>query len=133
MARFPLLDHLTPAEQQALLAMARRRRFRRSEVIFHEGDPGDSVHLIDKGHVAIRVTTPVGDVATVLLRAMGQSEQPPGILRGEDIRIAAESVSQPRALVFLAYATTPAAISPPRKAPPCRSWHRLNSRPPPRR
>lgn len=31
-----------------------------------------------------------GDVATRLLRAMGQSEQPPGILRGEDIRIAAE-------------------------------------------
>lgn len=76
MARFPLLDHLTPAEQQALLAMARRRRFRRSEVIFHEGDPGDSVHLIDKGHVAIRVTTPVGDVATV--RVLG-----PGELFGE--------------------------------------------------
>lgn len=29
-----------------------------------------------------------GDVATVLLKAMGQSERAPGILRGEDIRLA---------------------------------------------
>lgn len=33
-----------------------------------------------------------GDVAARLLRAMGQNEQPPGILRGEDIRIAAEKL-----------------------------------------
>lgn len=31
-----------------------------------------------------------GDIATVLLRAMGQSEQPPGILRGDEIRLAAD-------------------------------------------
>jgi hypothetical protein len=31
-----------------------------------------------------------GDIATVLLRAMGQSELPPGILRGEDIEVAAD-------------------------------------------
>ncbi len=31
-----------------------------------------------------------GDVAHVLLRAMGQSEQPPGILRGEAIKEAAD-------------------------------------------
>ncbi len=31
-----------------------------------------------------------GDVATRLLHAMGQREQPPGILRGEEIKVAAE-------------------------------------------
>ena len=35
-----------------------------------------------------------GDVATVLLRAMGQSEQPPGILRGDEIRLAAEKLRE---------------------------------------
>jgi CRP-like cAMP-binding protein len=34
-------------------------------VLFHEGDPGDTLHLIDKGRVAIRITTPLGDAATV--------------------------------------------------------------------
>lgn len=59
-----------------MLTMARRRKFRRNEAIFREGDPGDSVHLLDRGHVAIRVTTPDGEVATV--RVLG-----PGELFGE--------------------------------------------------
>ncbi len=33
--------------------------------MFHEGDPGDTLHVIDKGHVAIRTTTSLGDVATL--------------------------------------------------------------------
>ncbi len=40
------------------------------EVIFHEGDTGDTLHLIDKGRVAVRVSTPLGD--TVLLRVLGE-------------------------------------------------------------
>ena len=32
--------------------------------MFHEGDPGDSVHLVVSGHFAVRVTTALGDVAT---------------------------------------------------------------------
>jgi len=62
---FPILAVLPEAERRAVLGAARRRRFARNEVIFHEGDPGDSLHLVAKGHVAIRVTTPLGDVATV--------------------------------------------------------------------
>jgi CRP-like cAMP-binding protein len=59
-----------PAEEtRAFLALARRRKFARGEVVFHEGDPGDTVHFIDRGHVAVRVTTPLGDTAT--LRIIG--------------------------------------------------------------
>jgi CRP/FNR family cyclic AMP-dependent transcriptional regulator len=60
-----ILGVLSDDDQRALLSTARRRRFSRNEVIFHEGDPGESLHLVSKGHVAIRVTTPLGDVATV--------------------------------------------------------------------
>ncbi len=45
-----------------------------------------------------------GDIATTLLRAMGQSEKPPGILRGEDIKLAAD-----RLRAFLNVATKDAA------------------------
>lgn len=51
---------------------ARRRRFRRREVIFHEGDPGEALHLVDSGHVALRVTTPAGDVAMVRIVGPGE-------------------------------------------------------------
>jgi CRP-like cAMP-binding protein len=44
----------------------------KNEVVFHEGDPGDSLHPTAKGHFAGRVTTPMGDVATLqVLRAGG--------------------------------------------------------------
>ena len=62
---WPILNVLSDDERRALLSVARRRKFARNEVIFHEGDPGDTLHLLNKGHVAIRVTTPLGDVATV--------------------------------------------------------------------
>jgi len=36
--------------------LARRRRFARKEVVFHKDDPGDTIHLIASGHVAVRNT-----------------------------------------------------------------------------
>jgi CRP/FNR family cyclic AMP-dependent transcriptional regulator len=64
-ADWPLLRSLSEEDRRQVLSAARRRRFTRREVLFHEGDPGDTLHLIDKGRVAIRITTPLGDAATV--------------------------------------------------------------------
>jgi CRP-like cAMP-binding protein len=71
-AHWPLLDMLSENDRRQLLAHARRRRFARNEVIFHEGDPGNAMHLVGKGHIAIRLHTPLGDVATV--RVVGPGE-----------------------------------------------------------
>lgn len=62
---FAILGSLSEEQQRRVLASSRRRRFARREVLFHEGDPGDTLHLVDKGRVAVRITTPRGDVATV--------------------------------------------------------------------
>jgi CRP-like cAMP-binding protein len=69
----PLLDLLDPDERRALVAATRRHRYAKGEVIFHEGDPGDALHVIEKGHVAIRVTTPLGDVVTLAVLGPGES------------------------------------------------------------
>lgn len=69
---FPILRSLGEEERRQVLASARRRRFARREVLFHEGDPGDTLHLIDKGRVAVRITTPLGDVATVDVLGRGE-------------------------------------------------------------
>src|SRR6476660_2554179 len=69
---WPILDVLSDEERQSFLRACRRRRFARNEVIFHEGDPGDTLHLIARGHVAIRVTTPLGDVATLRVLEPGE-------------------------------------------------------------
>lgn len=63
--RSHLLDTLNDAEQQEVLAVTRRRRFKRNEVVFHDGDPGDTLHMVVHGHFAIRITTPEGNQAMV--------------------------------------------------------------------
>ncbi len=50
-----------------------RRSFRKGETLFHEGDPGDSLHLIEKGRVAIRPSTPLGEVVTLAILGPGES------------------------------------------------------------
>jgi CRP-like cAMP-binding protein len=68
-----LLADVPPDEVQRLLSIARRRRFRRGEVVFHRDDPADSLHLIVNGRFAIRVMTPLGDTATIAVRGPGES------------------------------------------------------------
>ena len=58
-----LLSWLPESEKRALVHDARRRRFAKGEVVFHEGDPGGSMHLLTKGRVAVRLSTPLGDRA----------------------------------------------------------------------
>ena len=50
----------------------RRRRFARDEVIFHEGEVGDTLHVIDKGRVLVETTTAGGDVAALSVRGPGE-------------------------------------------------------------
>lgn len=68
-----LFDRLPEEERRALRAAARRRRFRRGDTIFHEGEAGDSLHVIDSGHVAIRIGTALGDVVTLTVLGPGAS------------------------------------------------------------
>src|SRR5690242_19741373 len=71
--RWRLLDGLPEEELRRVLAMARRRRFGRNEVVFHRGDPADSLHLIAKGRFASRVTTQSGETVTVAVLGAGEA------------------------------------------------------------
>jgi len=53
----PLLDRLAH--------VLRHRRFRRNEVIFHQGDPGDSLHIIAQGAVKIVLPSAEGEEAII--------------------------------------------------------------------
>lgn len=68
-----MLGGIDPESRRTVLSSARRRRFRRGEVLFHEGDPGESFHFLDRGRVAVRVTTPLGDIATLDLLGPGDT------------------------------------------------------------
>lgn len=68
-----LLDQLQPDDRRVLLSKMVRRSFRKSDTLFHEGDLGDTIHVIEKGHVAIRTSTHNGDVATLTVLGPGAS------------------------------------------------------------
>ena len=63
MVSYQLLAGMPDEAQRSLLALCRRRHFRRGEVVFHDGDPGETLHFVAKGHFAVRVTTPLGDTS----------------------------------------------------------------------
>ena len=68
----PLLHGLDLDERRKLIEACTPRRFARREIVFHQGDPGDCMHLVASGRFAVRVTTPRGDAAD--LRVIGVGE-----------------------------------------------------------
>jgi CRP/FNR family cyclic AMP-dependent transcriptional regulator len=68
-----LLDGVPDEEVQHLMSVARRRTFARNEVVFHQGDPADSMHMIRRGRFGVRIRTPVGDVATIAILGAGDA------------------------------------------------------------
>jgi CRP/FNR family transcriptional regulator, cyclic AMP receptor protein len=90
-----LLANVPQETLRALLAIARRRTFSRNEVVFHRGDPADSLHLIRKGRFAVRIATPLGDTATLSVRGPGDAFGELALLGGEAARSATVSALEP--------------------------------------
>src|SRR4051794_6496025 len=70
--QWPILAGIPEEDAQLVLQIARRRTFDRREVVFHRGDPADTVHLVHRGRFAVRINTPLGD--TVVLNLVGPGE-----------------------------------------------------------
>ena len=70
--QWPILAGIPEDDAIRVLSIARRRTFDRREVVFHHGDPADSLHLVHTGRFAVRIQTPLGD--TVMLSLLGPGE-----------------------------------------------------------
>jgi CRP-like cAMP-binding protein len=68
-----LFENLPEPELRQVVAAARRRVFKRNEVVFHGGDPADTLHLIVRGRFASRVTTQTGDMVTMAVQGPGEA------------------------------------------------------------
>lgn len=73
MARSPLFNGIETEELTRIAQTMARRRYRRDEVIFHEGDPGDSLHVVVGGRVKITRESAEGDEAIVVILVPGDS------------------------------------------------------------
>ena len=67
--------------------------------MFHDGDPGDTLHLVVSGHFAVRIATRLGQ--TAMLRILGPGDHfgelavlAPGVRTGSVVALdAAETLS----------------------------------------
>ena len=60
LATIPFFSGLDPAALERVASGMRSRRFRRGEVIFHAGDPGDALFIIVTGDVKISLPSETG-------------------------------------------------------------------------
>ena len=73
MAQFRLLAGVPEVDGRRLLAIAKRRRFARGEIVFHRDDPADTLHLVGKGRFAVLMRTPLGQTAMLAVRGPADS------------------------------------------------------------
>jgi CRP-like cAMP-binding protein len=91
-----VLEGVPDEEVRRLLAVARRRTFARNEVVFHQGDPAEAMHLVWNGRFAVRIRTAFGDVATIAILGPGEAFGELALL-GEDPERSATVVALERA------------------------------------
>jgi CRP-like cAMP-binding protein len=96
--KWQLLQELSDEERRAVLSKARRRTFARGEILFHEGDPADTVHFVAEGRVMARRTTASGD--SVAFRVIG-----PGRVLG-DVAVVSADPRRSSTIVALEPTTT---------------------------
>ena len=71
LSTIPFFAGLDPDALGRVAAGTRARRFRRGEVIFHLGDPGDALFIIVSGEVKISLPSEAGDEAILVRLARG--------------------------------------------------------------
>ena len=64
--RCPLFSRVDDATLARCTASLRSRRYRRNETIFHQGDPGDSLYVIESGAVKIVLPDPGGEEGAII-------------------------------------------------------------------
>jgi len=86
-----------------VLASARRRRFARGEVVFHEADPADTVHLVAEGRLAVRRSTSRGDTVTFAILGPGDSFGEVAMLGAEPRRSSTVVALEPAVTLSLGF------------------------------
>lgn len=93
-ARWPLLARVPEEDLEAFFQRARTRRFDRGQIVFHEHDPADALHLIKKGRFAVQVNVH-GERAILTVLGPGESFGELALIDGNARRSAAVLALEP--------------------------------------
>lgn len=79
---------LAPEDRIELQSLLKRRTFARDEVVFHQGDPGGAIHIIESGWFLVQLLTPGGDRVGMTIEGPGDMFGELALLRPERRRTA---------------------------------------------
>jgi len=96
----PLFRDLEPDELALVLSSVRTRRYRRGEVIFHQGDPGDALHIILNGRVKISSPSETGVEAILATLRPGEFFGSLALLDGAPRSASATAVEATETLIL---------------------------------
>jgi CRP-like cAMP-binding protein len=96
----PLFADLGHDDVSALLGGVRTRRYRRGEVIFHQGDPGDALHVVLSGRVKISSPSETGVEAILTTLRPGEWFGALALLDGAPRSASATAVEPTETLVL---------------------------------
>jgi CRP/FNR family transcriptional regulator, cyclic AMP receptor protein len=97
-----VLEAIGEAERRDLLRVAVRRRFGRNEVVFHEGDAGDALHIVTAGVFIARSSSTLGEVVGVNMIGPGDVFGELALLTADNHRTATIVAVQGGATLMLA-------------------------------
>jgi len=96
----PLFRLLPDQDLDVLASACRVRRFRRGEVIFHQGDPGDALHVILAGRVKISSPSDSGVEAILTTLRPGEFFGALALIDGEPRSATATAVDPSETMVL---------------------------------
>jgi CRP/FNR family transcriptional regulator, cyclic AMP receptor protein len=89
-----LFEGVPAQDARQVLAIARRRTFGQGEVVFHQDDPADSLHLVVKGRFAVARRTALGEDTLLAICGPGEAFGELALISG-DARSATVSALEP--------------------------------------
>ena len=100
LAAVPIFSGLDAAGLESVGRTVRTRRFRRGEVIFHLGDPGDALFIVMSGAIKISLTSDAGDEAILATLRSGDVFGELALLDGAPRSATATSIEPTETLVL---------------------------------
>jgi CRP/FNR family transcriptional regulator, cyclic AMP receptor protein len=99
--QWALFDGLASESVDRILASARRVRLARGAILFHEGERAESVYLVERGKVAVRISTPEGALVTVAVLGPGSAVGELALVGDDEHRTATVQAVEPVAALAL--------------------------------
>ena len=98
--RVPIFANLKPEQLQSLPDKLSRRHYQRGEVIFHQDDPADRMHIIVEGRVKISITSEDGREKDIALFQPGDCFGEMALLDGSNRSATATAIEPSDTMVL---------------------------------